>query len=70
MWGEVTTAQGARKTARIRTANGYSLTVDGALYVVGHVLGGTPAPGAYTPARLLGPELVSRLPGSGAMVIE
>ena len=70
VWGEVTNAQGARKTARIRTANGYSLTVDGALYVVGHVLGGTPAPGAYTPARLLGPELVSRLPGSGAMVIE
>lgn len=69
VWGEVTNARGDRRTARIRTANGYSLTVDGALHVVGHLLAGSPATGAYTPARLLGAGLVSALPGSGPLEI-
>lgn len=70
VWGEATNARGQRRTARIRTANGYSLTIDGALHIVDHVLGSSPVPGAYTPARLLGMGLISRLPGSGPMTVE
>ncbi|GAB3731945.1 saccharopine dehydrogenase NADP-binding domain-containing protein [Luteimonas pelagia] len=70
VWGEVANARGERRTARIRTANGYTLTVDGALHVVDHVLANPPRPGAYTPATLLGQDLVSQLPGSGELQIE
>lgn len=64
VWGEVTNANGDKRTARIRTANGYSLTTNGALAVVEHLLATTVAGGAYTPAQLMGAELVTRLPGS------
>ena len=70
VWGEVTNARGERRTARIRTANGYSLTIDGALYVVGHLLANSPLPGAYTPSKLLGPALIGLLPGSGELDIK
>ncbi|MDE2119264.1 MAG: saccharopine dehydrogenase NADP-binding domain-containing protein [Betaproteobacteria bacterium] len=70
VWGEATNALGQRKVARIRTANGYSLTVSGSLAVVDHLLRSTPQGGAYTPARLVGADLVSRLPDSGVLRIE
>lgn len=70
VWGEATNARGERKTARIRTANGYSLTITGSLAVVNYLLKQQPHGGAYTPARLIGPQLVSQLPESGEMVIE
>ena len=38
VWGEVTNARGDKRTARIKTANGYSLTVSGAIAVTEHVL--------------------------------
>lgn len=70
VWGEVSNAAGVKKTARIKTANGYSLTVTGALAVTEFLLQGTPAPGSYTPSRLMGADLVTRLPGSGILTIE
>ncbi|MCD9028578.1 saccharopine dehydrogenase NADP-binding domain-containing protein [Luteimonas sp. BDR2-5] len=69
VWGEATNARGERKTARIRTANGYSLTIDGALAVVAQLMATRPAGGAYTPARLVGPSLITGLPGSGPLQI-
>ncbi|UXD89252.1 saccharopine dehydrogenase family protein [Thalassolituus hydrocarboniclasticus] len=69
VWGEATNARGERKTARIRTANGYSLTITGSLAVVNYLLQQQPEGGAYTPARLISPELVSQLPESGEMQI-
>jgi short subunit dehydrogenase-like uncharacterized protein len=69
VWGEVRNAAGVVRTARIKTANGYSLTVSGSLAVVEHLLREEPAGGAYTPSRLLGADLVSRLPGSGELTI-
>lgn len=69
VWGEATNARGEKKTARIRTANGYSLTITGSLAVVEHLTAARPAGGAYTPARLVGPDLVTRLPGSGPLQI-
>ena len=38
VWGEVTNARGDKRTARIMTTNGYSLTVTEALAVVEHLL--------------------------------
>lgn len=70
VWGEAANARGDKRVARIKTANGYSLTVTGSLEVVQHLLQNKVPGGAYTPSMLLGPELVSRLPESGTMVIE
>jgi short subunit dehydrogenase-like uncharacterized protein len=69
VWGEVTNARGDKRTARIKTANGYSLTVTGALTVAEHLLASTVSGGTYTPARLIGPDLVTRLPGSGPLQV-
>jgi hypothetical protein len=69
VWGEVSNARGDKRTARIKTANGYSLTVTGALAVVEHLLAHDVPGGAYTPAKLIGPDLVTHLPGSGALQI-
>jgi short subunit dehydrogenase-like uncharacterized protein len=69
VWGEVANARGEKRTARIKTANGYSLTVTGALAVVEHLLAHDAPGGAYTPAKLLGPDLVARLQGSGPLQI-
>ncbi len=70
VWGEATNARGQKKTARIKTENGYSLTVTGSLAVIDFLTRNTPAGGSYTPATLMGADLVTRLPGSGPMTIE
>jgi short subunit dehydrogenase-like uncharacterized protein len=69
VWGEARNAAGTVRTARIKTANGYSLTITGSLAVVEHLLREQPAGGAYTPSRLLGADLVTKLPGSGELSI-
>jgi len=69
VWGEARNAQGETRTARIRTANGYSLTITGALTVVEYLLANEVPGNAYTPARLLGADLVTRLPESGGLEI-
>jgi short subunit dehydrogenase-like uncharacterized protein len=70
IWGEASNDAGVVKTARIKTANGYSLTVTGALAVVEHLLQTETEGGTYTPARLIGPDFVVRLPGSGLLMVE
>jgi short subunit dehydrogenase-like uncharacterized protein len=69
VWGEVTNARGEKKTARIRTANGYAITVTGSLAVVEHLLAHRPSGGSYTPSKLMGADLVTKLPGSSALSI-
>ena len=69
VWGEASNAKGEKKTARIRTANGYSLTVTGALAVTEFLLGNKVDGGAYTPSKLMGADLVTRLPGSSSITI-
>ncbi|MCD6061325.1 MAG: hypothetical protein K0S16_1636 [Moraxellaceae bacterium] len=69
VWGEARNAKGETKTARIRTANGYSLTVTGSLAVVQQLLTRQGEGGAFTPSRLFGPEFVEMLPGSGRISI-
>lgn len=69
VWGEARNAKGETKVARIRTANGYSLTITGSLEVAKHVLTHSVVGGAYTPSKLVGADLVSRLPDSGELTI-
>ncbi len=69
VWGEASNARGQKRTARIRTANGYSLTITGSLAVVEHLMTVQPAGGTYTPARLVDAGLVTRLPGSGPLQV-
>ncbi|HYO96624.1 MAG TPA: saccharopine dehydrogenase NADP-binding domain-containing protein [Polyangiaceae bacterium] len=71
VWGEVVNAHGRRRTARLRTANGYDLTVSATLYAVQALLRAEATlPGCTTPAKLLGTEWVTTLPGSGPLLIE
>ncbi|WP_028009156.1 saccharopine dehydrogenase family protein [Solimonas flava] len=69
VWGEARNAAGQTRTARIKVANGYALTITGALAVVDFLTQHRPAGGAYTPSKLCGADLVSRLPGSGPMEV-
>ncbi|MGH8446375.1 MAG: saccharopine dehydrogenase family protein [Solimonas sp.] len=69
VWGEVRNAAGVTKTARIKVANGYALTVTGALAVVEFLGANRPAGGSYTPSKLCGADLVTTLPGSGPLQI-
>lgn len=64
IWGEVRNAAGQVKTARLRTANGYSLTVASALGILEAVLAQPRMSGFATPSELVGPDFVSTLPGS------
>lgn len=70
VWGEAINAQGERRTARVQTANGYSLTIPGALAVTTHLLNHEAPAGFTTPSRLMGADLVSQLPGGGQIVID
>jgi short subunit dehydrogenase-like uncharacterized protein len=54
LWGEVRNAAGVRRTARLETANGYRLTVDGTLMAVQFLLKNAPHGGYYTPSMLMG----------------
>jgi short subunit dehydrogenase-like uncharacterized protein len=69
VWGEVTNDRGEKKTARIRTANGYAVTITGSLAVVDYLLREHPVGGSYTPAKLMGADLVTKLPGSSELSI-
>ncbi len=70
VWGEARNAEGRRVTVRIKTANGYSLTVDGALAIAQWLMHNTVAGGSYTPAMLLGAHFIETLPGSGSFIID
>jgi short subunit dehydrogenase-like uncharacterized protein len=69
VWGEVRNAAGAVKVGQLQTSNGYALTVHSALHVVQALLAEAPAGGYYTPAQLLGWQLVEHLPDCGKIVI-
>jgi short subunit dehydrogenase-like uncharacterized protein len=69
VWGEARNEAGEVRVARVKTPNGYDLTVTGSLEFVSYLLGHRPAGGYYTPSQLLGADLVAKLPGCGPMVL-
>lgn len=65
VWGEATNAAGEKKTVRIEIPNVYDVTVDAALKVVTYVFAHHRVDGSYTPAMLLGSNVVEELAGAG-----
>jgi short subunit dehydrogenase-like uncharacterized protein len=64
IWGEASNPSGAKKTARLRTGNGYDVTRHGAVAMVATVLNSNFVGGNYTPSQLMGANFVTTLPGS------
>ncbi|MCP5334920.1 MAG: saccharopine dehydrogenase NADP-binding domain-containing protein [Oceanospirillaceae bacterium] len=70
VWGEASNAKGEKRIARVKTANGYDVTISGSLAVVEFLAReGDHLAGSYTPSKLIGENLVSQLPGSGTIEI-
>jgi short subunit dehydrogenase-like uncharacterized protein len=67
VWGEARDAQGQRKTVRITTLEGYSLTVVAALAVAEHLLAHEVQAGFWTPAALMGADFILTLPGTSML---
>ncbi|MDH3588434.1 MAG: hypothetical protein OEQ74_03435, partial [Gammaproteobacteria bacterium] len=66
VWGEA--SNGTKTiTGRLKTANGYEVTVTGALGIVDSVLSTHRDGGAYTPSQLVGVGFAESLPGSAPM---
>ena len=63
VWGEVSDASGRRAVRRLRTPNGYDITVTAALGLVERLRQAAPTGGYYTPSLLAGPDYVLDLPG-------
>lgn len=70
VWGEARNAAGQVKTARLRTPNGYALTVSASLGILEHLLADPHCAGAITPTMLVGPDFVTTLPGCSDIRIE
>ncbi|AYC34149.1 hypothetical protein D3880_18055 [Pseudomonas cavernae] len=65
VWGEARNAAGQVRTARVKTANGYQVTVHGALLAARQLLEYGGPGGYFTPSQLFGARCVEQLPGSG-----
>ncbi|HEX2251926.1 MAG TPA: saccharopine dehydrogenase NADP-binding domain-containing protein [Thermoanaerobaculia bacterium] len=63
VWGRATAPSGATATSVLVTPESYAFTAASAVECVRRVLAGEVEPGAWTPARAFGPELVEALPG-------
>ena len=64
VWGEATNASGRVLSARIRVPNGYTVTKDAAVAIAERLLEDDVPAGFTTPARLMGSDFVTRLPGA------
>ncbi|MCG6116833.1 MAG: saccharopine dehydrogenase NADP-binding domain-containing protein [Aquimonas sp.] len=63
VWGEATNAAGQRVAKRLRTSNGYTLTVDAALGIIERLSEGEVPAGFHTASQLMGADYIERLPG-------
>lgn len=63
LWGEVSNAVGKKTSMRMRTPEGYSLTVDAAVTIVQRALTEHLPTGALTPSKAFGPDFVTTLKG-------
>jgi short subunit dehydrogenase-like uncharacterized protein len=70
IWGEARNAAGRTLTARLCVPNGYTVTTDAAVAIARRLLQGDVTPGFTTPARLMGAEFVTSLPGATQITVE
>jgi short subunit dehydrogenase-like uncharacterized protein len=64
VWGEARNAAGDKVTARIQTANGYSVTCDAPPLIIQHLMENDLPSGSHTPSRLFGKDFICTVPGS------
>ena len=69
VWGEARAA-GRTMTARVRVPNGYTVTTDASIAIARRLLAGSVSPGFTTPARLMGADFVTSLPGASKISVE
>jgi short subunit dehydrogenase-like uncharacterized protein len=67
VWGEARNAAGDKVTARIVTANGYSVTCDAPPMIIQHLMEHDIPAGSNTPANLFGKDFVCTVPGSSSI---
>jgi short subunit dehydrogenase-like uncharacterized protein len=70
LWGRAADTAGAEATLTMETPEGYTLTAAAAVECVRRLLAGEVEPGAWTPARAFGADLIDRLPGVVVGAIE
>ncbi len=64
VWGEVRNGAGERLTARLETANGYTVTQLAPVAIIEHLQRADAPSGSLTPSMLMGRDFASALPGS------
>lgn len=65
VYGEMKNAAGDSVVARIEVGDGYTVTMDGIIMTAQFLLDYDGAGGYFTPAQLMGAEMVEQLPGAG-----
>lgn len=70
VWGEVRNAAGQVRTARLRTSNGYALTVQSSLGIMERLLAEGHSGGFKTPSMLVGADFVTTLPSCSTIRID
>jgi short subunit dehydrogenase-like uncharacterized protein len=70
VWGEAQNAAGRTLSARVRVANGYTVTTDAAVAIARRLMAPGVMPGFTTPAQLMGADFVTRLPGATQITVE
>lgn len=69
LWGEVRNASGQTVSARMTTANGYTVTQLAPVAIIEHLLRHDVTAGSVTPALLMGREFASSLDGSSKISV-
>jgi short subunit dehydrogenase-like uncharacterized protein len=67
VWGEARNGAGDVVEARLRTANGYDVTVEGMLLAADKLLDYRGRGGYFTPSQLFGKRVIEGFPGSSAI---
>lgn len=70
VWGEVKNKHGNVITGRFTTVDGYDLTASGTVEAAQFLLGNHNQSGYFTPSKLMGKELVERMPGFSGIEYE
>ena len=70
VWGEAANAAGRTVSARLRVPNGYTVTKDSAVAIAERLLAAEVPAGFTTPARLMGSDFVTGLPGASQISLE
>ena len=63
VWGEVENANGDKIQGRFSTVDGYDLTASGTVEVSQYLLGEHSQSGYFTPSKLMGKDLIKKMPG-------